>query len=135
MEEFLTYFPIQSVVDEAQLDALRAAYTGSGWTILELQELPVPVHRYRVADINAALMQYAGVTLDDMSTDWRNDGRMLYLPEYDSFYNFTSDFGPCMFVPERGEHLGSVVRLYGNHAALQVSGTPDDFRIMSFTER
>ena len=135
LEEFLAYFPIQGVVDETELDALRAAYAGSGWRILELQELPVPVHRYRVADINAALTQYAGITLDDMSTDWRNEERMLYLPEYDAFYNFTSDFGPGMFAPESGEHLGSIVRLYGNHAALQLSGTPDSFQIMSFTER
>ena len=135
LEEFLAYFPIQSVVDEAELDALREAYAESGWKLLELQDMSAPIHRYRVSDINAALTQYAGITLDDMTTDWRNDERMIYLPEYDAFYNFTSDFGPGMFAPERGERLGSVIRLYGQWSALQVTGTPDSFRIMSFTER
>ena len=135
LEEFLAYFPIQSVVDEAELDALREAYAESGWKLLELQDMSAPIHRYRVSDINAALTQYAGITLDDMTTDWRNDERMIYLPEYDAFYNFTSDFGPGMFAPERGERLGSVIRLYGQWSTLQVTGTPDSFRIMSFTER
>ena len=135
LEEFLAYFPIQGVVDEAELDALRVAYAGSGWKILELRDMSAPLHCYRVADINAALMQYAGITLDDMNTDWRNNERMIYLPEYDSFYNFTSDFGPGMFTPESGMHLGSIVRLDSKWSTLQVSGTPDSFRIMSFTER
>ena len=135
LAEFLAYCPLGetasdnygTVTDEAE----RAALIATGKYPGEF----VPTHRYRVADINAALTQYAGITLDDMTTDWRSDERMLYLPEYDAFYNFTSDFGPGMFAPERGERLGNIVRLYGQWSTLQVTGTPDSFRIMSFTER
>ncbi|MBQ9719591.1 MAG: hypothetical protein IJV64_02735, partial [Oscillospiraceae bacterium] len=91
----------------------------------------VPTWRYRVSDINAALTQYAGITLDDMTTDWRNDERMLYLPEYGAFYNFTSDFGPGTFVPVRGERSGTLVRMYSDHAILTLGcDVPPYFRIL-----
>ncbi|MBR0312957.1 MAG: hypothetical protein IJQ98_11275 [Oscillospiraceae bacterium] len=60
---------------------------------------------------------------------------MIYLPEYDAFYNFTSDFGLGTFTPERSMRRDSIVRLDGKWSTLQVSGTPDSFRILSFTER
>ena len=60
---------------------------------------------------------------------------MIYLPEYDAFYNFTSDFGLGTFTPERSMRRDSIVRLDGKWSTLQVSGTPDSFCILSFTER
>ena len=60
---------------------------------------------------------------------------MIYLPEYDAFYNFTSDFGLGTFAPERGMRMGGIVRLNGKWSTLQVSVTPDSFCILSFTER
>ena len=128
--EFLAYFPLGEVVsdnygtivDEAE----RAAVIATG----KYPGVFIPTHRYRVSDINAALMQYAGITLDDMTTDWRHDERMLYLPAYDAFYNFTSDFGPGVFVPERGERSGTLVRLYSDHAILALSGDVLSFRIL-----
>ena len=60
---------------------------------------------------------------------------MIYLPEYDAFYTFTSDFGSGTFAPERAMRMGGIVRLDGKWSTLQVSGTPDSFRILSFTER
>ena len=133
LDEFLTYCPLGmdiNLPDGTMTEKEREALIATG----KYYGYDVPTWRYRVADINAALIQYAGITLDDMTTDWRNDERMLYLPEYDSFYNFTSDFGPGMFTPESGMHLGSIVRLDSKWSTLQVSGTPDSFRIMSFTE-
>ncbi|NLM84957.1 MAG: hypothetical protein GX189_09710 [Clostridiales bacterium] len=100
-----------------------------------LGELPVPVHSYRREDINAILMKYAGVTLEDMSTDWTE--KALYVPETDCFYTFTSDFGPGTFVPCYGEKNGDIVTLwsspyYGFDASrltLQKSG--EGWRIVS----
>ena len=60
---------------------------------------------------------------------------MIYLPEYDAFYNFTSDFGLGTFTPERGMRMGGIVRLDGKWSTLQVSGTPDSFRILSFMQQ
>ena len=90
---------------------------------MTLDRMPVPTHRYRVSRINDALMQYAGITLDDLSTDWRHDARMLYVPEYDAFYNFTSDFGPGMFEPRYGERSGDIVTLWGDSAVLRLQLT------------
>ena len=134
LDEFLTYCPLGmdiNLPDGTMTEKEREALIATG----KYYGYDVPTWRYRVSDINAALTQYAGITLDDMTTDWRNDERMLYLPEYDAFYNFTSDFGPGTFVPESGMHLGSIVRLDSQWSTLQLSGTPDNFQIMSFTER
>lgn len=133
--EFLAYCPLsQSVEDEAEFDALHM-----DWEIGEegnrhnvtLHEMPVPTHRYRVADINDALEQYAGVTLDDLNTDWRHDDRMLYVPEYDAFYNFTSDFGPGQFFPRYGERSGDIVTLWSDSSVLRLRLTSDWFHILS----
>ena len=37
---------------------------------------------------------------------------MLYLEEYDAYYNFTSDFGPGIFVCVGGEKAGDIIRLW-----------------------
>ena len=142
LSEFLAYFPLREAVeDEMEFAAINARahfkHKDEDGTVRDatLREMPVPVHRYRVSDINTALTRYAGITLDDMSTDWRSDERMIYLPEYDAFYNFTSDFGLGQFAPERGMRAGSVVRLDGKWSTLRVSGTPEQFQIVSFTGR
>ena len=142
LSEFLAYFPLREAVeDEMEFAAINARahfkHKDEDGTVRDatLREMPVPVHRYRVSDINTALTRYAGITLDDMSTDWRSDERMIYLPEYDAFYNFTSDFGLGQFAPERGMRLGSIVRLDGKWSTLRVSGTPEQFQIVSFTGR
>lgn len=96
-----------------------------------LSEMPVPVHRYRVSRINDVLTQYAGITLDDLHTDWRHDGRTIYVPEYDAFYNFTSDFGPGVFEPRSGERSGDIVTLRGDHTVLRLRVTDGGYRILS----
>ena len=66
---------------------------------------------YRADRINELLRQYAGITLDDLHTDWRGDPRTPYLSEYDAFYNFTSDFGPGTFYPAYGYRNGEQITL------------------------
>ena len=60
---------------------------------------------------SSASGQYAGITLDDLHTDWRSDPRTPYLSEYDAFYNFTSDFGPGTFYPAYGYRNGEEITL------------------------
>ena len=111
--EFLAYCPLgEPVEDEAEFDALNLDWEIEGGVRqrMTLDQMPSPTWRYRVPRINEVLMQYAGITLDDMSTDWR--AAALYVPEYDAFYNFTSDFGPGVFQPDYGERNGDTVMLY-----------------------
>ena len=136
LAEFLAYCPLsEPVEDEAEFDALNL-----DWEIedengvrssMTLDRMPVPTHRYRVSRINDALIQYAGIMLDDLSTDWRNDERMLYVPEYDAFYNFTSDFGPGFFEPRYGERSGDIVTLWGDSAVLRLQLTDGGYHILS----
>ena len=84
LAEFLAYCPLaEEVTDEAEFQAL-AKKTGF-LADKTLDTMPVPVHRYRADRINELLRQYAGITLDDLHTDWRSDPRTPYLSEYDAF--------------------------------------------------
>jgi hypothetical protein len=56
-------------------------------------------------------MQYAGITIEDMHSDWKSN--LCYVPETDCFYTFTSDFGPGAFNPSYGEKSGAIVTLWG----------------------
>ena len=63
---------------------------------------------------------------------------VLYLEEYDAWYNFTSDYGPGVFDPVYGLEDGNTVSLWelpsgngtpGDILTLEESG--DGFRILS----
>ena len=63
---------------------------------------------------------------------------VIYLEEYDAWYNFTSDYGPGMFIPAYGMREGSTVTLWempsGNGTPgdiLTLEETADGFRILS----
>ena len=128
---FLAYCPLGETVSDdwgtIRDDAERAAVTASGNYPGDF----VPTHRYRVSDIDGALTRYARITLDELATDWRHDGRMLYLPEYDAFYNFTSDFAAGVFEPRYGERYGDEVTLWSDGAVLRLRLTGEGYRILS----
>ena len=69
--------------------------------------MPVPVHKYPKRLVDLILGEYAGVSTADLNTEG-----VAYLPEYDAYYNYTSDFGPGMFVCTRGERDGDTIWLY-----------------------
>ena len=46
-------------------------------------EMPVPAHRLPRTYINEILTKYAGVTVEEMHTDWFEEA--LYIPETDCF--------------------------------------------------
>ena len=107
--EFLAYFPGDgSTVDEEEFAVLKEhpdfLFYGE---VSALANMPVPVHRYPVRIINLVLKEYAGITVDDLDTSG-----VVYLEEYDAFYNHTSDAGGGMFYCTRGEIDGDIVRLY-----------------------
>ena len=107
-EEFMRYFPGDgSQVTDAEVEALREV---DGWPfgwVESLEKMPVPVHKYPKRLVDLILGEYAGISTEDLDTSGA-----AYLPEYDAYYNYTSDFGPGIFVCTRGEWDGDTIRLY-----------------------
>ena len=141
-ESFLQYFPSEKTLsseDEAEFALVQKKLDwrgGEDGHLFRVEELPVPCHRIPRARLDEVLMKYAGITVDEMHTDWLEC--FSYVPETDCFYTFTSDFGPGMFVPSYGEKDGDTVTLWSadhspNNPAvkltLQRSG--EDWHILS----
>lgn len=116
-EAFLRYYFVESTEledgDAEEFQAL-AALPGFHWDAEDLERwgnvpsgLPVPVHRISKAAVDRTLETYAGITTADL----KNTDSILYLSDYDSYYNFTSDYGPGSFQPAEGVRDGDTVRL------------------------
>ena len=93
--EFLRYFPVTAEATEEEFQLLRQKYGAEfDWAEHEtLRDMPVPVHRYAARDIDAATRRYANIPYQEIL----DRESVYYLEETDSYYNFTSDFGPGMF--------------------------------------
>lgn len=115
-EEFLAYCPSAGDLeaeDEAEFQLVQAKLDWRGGEdnhLLSVTEMPTPCHRLPRAYINEILTQYAGITVEDMHTDWKETA--FYIPATDCFYTFTSDFGPGRLVPCYGERDGDIVMLW-----------------------
>lgn len=116
--DWLYYCPDQGHLygekDEAEFTLVqtRLDWRDGDGNLLPLSDLPIPCHRYPRAYVNEILTEYAGLTLEDMHTNWLEE--LLYIPETDCFYGFASDFGPGRFTPRYGEREGDIVILYGS---------------------
>ena len=113
---FITYCPSLKVLDSDDEDEFRLVqkkinFRATDGHLLTLEEMPTPCHRLPRSYINDILMQYAGITIEDMHSDWKSN--LCYVPETDCFYTFTSDFGPGAFNPSYGEKSGAIVTLWG----------------------
>lgn len=136
LEQFLRYFPDDGVVDEsentAELQALRAHPL---WPFGSATFIPVPIHRYTRETVDGVLEQYAGITTRDLTGVGTQD--LIYLEEYDAWYNFTSDFAAGIFSCDSGTRTGNQVTLYsaptgdGSHFVLILEETEDGFHILS----
>lgn len=81
-----------------------------GWPfahVNSLAEMMVPVHKYPRRLVDLILSEYAGISTADLNTEG-----VAYLPEYDAYYNYTSDAGCGTFYCTRGEKDGDLIRLY-----------------------
>ena len=116
-EEFLRYYFVESTDledgDKEEFQAL-AALPGFHWDAEDLERwgnrpsgLPVPVHRISKAAVDKTLETYAGITTADLKIT----NGILYLAKYNSYYNFTSDYGPGSFQPAEGVRDGDTVIL------------------------
>lgn len=117
--EFLRYYPDDSLLeneDAAEFEAL-SKLPDFPWNAEDFEEdiltvgiLPTPTHRILRSSVDETLQNYAGITTKDL----KNTEGVLYLPEYDAYYNFTSDFGPGVFECVGGKKDGNMVRLWSD---------------------
>ena len=105
--EFLAYCPDEDVLTKEDKDEFRLVQEKLDWRVgadnhlATFDEFPVPCHRIPRTFLNGILMKYAGITVEDMNTNWMEEA--FYIPQTDCFYTFTSDFGPGEFRPCYGE--------------------------------
>ena len=122
--EFLRYFGLGNgpVEDGPEFEALKAA---EGWPfhVDHLDQMPVPIHKYSRADVDAYLEEHAGITTSDLTTIPDSTADLMYLPECDAFYNFTSDASPSLFVCADGRWEGNRLILTGSSAELTLEKT------------
>ena len=116
LAEFLRYFPTSGEATEEEFQLLRQKYGADfDWAEHEsLQDMPVPVHRYAASDIDAVTRKYANLPFQEL----QNKESVYYLEESDSYYNFTSDFGPGMFSCTKGFVYDGGAILYSHYSAL-----------------
>lgn len=135
---FLKYCPVQKTLGEEDEEEFRIVQERLNWLVGEdrhlasIIEMPVPCHRISRTYINEILTQYAGITVEDMHSDWKEDA--TYIPETDCFYTFTSDFGPGTFCPYYGEKNGDIVTLWSVGVALTLQKSGDNWLILSHQE-
>lgn len=144
LAEFLRYYPndellrVDNAEDQAQFEALAQLedfpFQAEEDFMPSLTSIPTPTRRYPRAAVDATLQKYAGITTADLT----NTEGVLYLPEYDAYYNFTSDWGPGMFQPDGGEKLGDTVRFWTqegssrNYTVLTLENVDGTWLIRSF---
>lgn len=142
--EFLWYYPGDGTLgekDKAEFAAL-AELPGFHWkkeyfaeSGLTPDRLPVPTHRILRSSVDETLKKYAGITTAEL----KNTDGVLYVPEYDAYYTFTSDFGPGSFtcvggrVTEDTAVLWSEERdIHGNRDMLTLQKEGESWYIRSF---
>ena len=133
--DFLRYLPGSDLVtDKKEFSALKKL---DGWRFgqdVTLGNMPVPTHKYQSKAVEQVLWEYAGISLGALSGVGFDE--VLYLEEYDAYYNFTSDFGLVWFHCTRGEIAGNIVRLYsdkedGSSALLTLRNFGGEYYIVS----
>ncbi len=118
LSAFLYNFPDgESVEDEEEFNALKEL---EGWQFgdVTLDQMPVPIHKFSRAVVDEILEKH-GNTSSDKLTNGRDN--VLYLEEYDAFYNFTSDFALNGFECVSGESDGDVITLHSESEVLKIT--------------
>ena len=125
--EFLRYFPVTAEATEEEFQLLRQKYGEEfDWAEHEtLRDMPVPVHRYAARDIDAATRRYANLPYQEIL----DRESVYYLEETDSYYNFTSDFGPGMFTCVDGFVYDGGAILYSINKALFLTEAAGNYSI------
>nr|WP_326185279.1 hypothetical protein [uncultured Oscillibacter sp.] len=108
-------------VGEKEFQALREQ---ADWLGESLDAWRTPISRIPRARVDAFLEKYTGITTADLTAPW-TAYKLVYLEEYDAYYNFTSDFNPGCFTCEEGVRDGGTVRLTGHGRELVLEEQAD----------
>jgi len=131
LTEFLRYFPdSQTVTDSAEFEALKAHQNWSWPKDATLDRMPVPIHRIPAEKVQNLLSKYMGVSIEDVTYHPSSD--LIYLEEYDCYYNFTSDAGFGSFTCIGGDITGGTLTLRGTDSILTLWLADDSWMIHSF---
>ena len=132
---FLHNFPDgEDLKDGREYEALKGL---SGWVFGDtaIEDMIVPIHKYTRAAVDAALEKHGNISSDELTV---GKEFVPYLEEYDSFYNFTSDFALDGFNCTAGETDGEIITLYsdksGGRETLKIKESEEgDIVILSHT--
>lgn len=102
---FLRYSPLREQLLDENTEEARAVAAAMG----ENPFLVTPVWRYPRDAVSALLYKYTGIAVEELLS---REG-VLYLEEYDAFYNCTGDWGPGRFLCTGGQRDGSRITLWG----------------------
>jgi len=132
LPELLAYFPSeQTVTDADEFKALKAEASWPFGADSTLSSMPVPIHKIPAADVDAALKKYMNISLSDLTIP-ANSADLIYLKQYDAFYNFTSDANFGQFTCTGGEVEGDTVRLFSNDSTLCFHKSGDNYYFYSY---
>lgn len=108
---FLRYFPEDGAPGNwDQGDEREAAALSS---LMDHIAVDSPTHSIHRSSVDATLKKYAGITTEDLV----DTSGLYYLPEYDSWYTFTSDFDPTSFTCAGGRMTGDTAVLWSEKDA------------------
>lgn len=131
LTEFLRYYPGSEEVNNLdEFNALRAHPNWSWPKDAKLEMMPVPISRIPAAGVEALLQQHMGVGIEDVT--YSPSSELLYLEEYDCFYNFTSDAGFGMFECISGDITGDTLTLTGTDSILTMRLADNTWMFHSF---
>ena len=131
--EFLRYFPDGEVLEKfPEFETLKEHENWPFGSAENIENLPVPIHRYTRERVQDAFTTYAGISLDSLTGVGSDE--VIYLDHTDAYYNFTSDFAPGVFNCENGVVEGDIIKLYStskNSAVLTIVKEGEDYVIKS----
>ncbi len=111
LADFLRYCPVGEELedmDSEEYASFLAAEKEKNPNTESWEGAPVLVRRYSKEAVSAILKKYANITADDLA----NTDGVIFLEEYDAYYNMTSDFAPGSFQCVGGEKNGNTVHLW-----------------------
>ncbi len=139
LADFLMYFPGGEVPKELpEFDELKNLEHWPFPYVSELEDMIVPIHRYESNIVQEIFLEYGGISMDALS-GIGFDG-VYYLDSTDAYYNYTSDFGPGVFICTSGEVKNGRIKLNGDsrngsYPVLTIVEDGDRYLIQSYTEQ
>ena len=129
LDNMLYIFPSETNITKEEFEALKAHEKWPFGKDAEMDTIPVPIHRISADSVDAALKQYMNISLEDVVE--KEPESLIFLEEYNAFYNFTSDFAAGFFKCVSGEIKDDTIILYRENAVLTLRKIDDRYIIVS----